>query len=95
MSYKKAAHIPPRELLEQVQEYVDGEYLYIPRVTENKKDWGSATATRQELRERNRRIYDAWLAGASVQELAESHFLSPKSIQRIITQMKKMHKNQG
>ena len=29
MSYKKAAHILPRELLEQVQEYVDGEYLYI------------------------------------------------------------------
>lgn len=90
MSYKKAAHILPRELLEQVQEYVDGEYLYIPRVAENKKDWGSATATRQELQARNQEIYAAYLAGASAEQLAETFFLSPKSIQRILSQMKKI-----
>ena len=89
MSYKKATHVLPPKLLEQVQEYVDGEYLYIPRITENKKDWGAATTTRQELRDRNRCIYNAWLAGASIQQLAEEFFLSTKSIQRIITQMKK------
>lgn len=89
MSYKKATQVLPQELLEQVQEYVDGEYLYIPRITENKKDWGSETSTRKELQARNRRIYEAYLNGASVANLAQEHFLSPKSIQRILSQMKK------
>lgn len=89
MSYKKATQVLPQELLEQVQEYVDGEYLYIPRITENKKDWGSETSTRKELQARNRRIYEAYLNGVSVADLAQEHFLSPKSIQRILSQMKK------
>lgn len=54
MSYRKATHILPQELLEQIQEYVDGEFLYIPRIS--KKNWGTATPVRQELRERNTRI---------------------------------------
>ncbi|MGE7690975.1 CD3324 family protein [Lysinibacillus sp. NPDC097214] len=53
MSYKKAKHILPAELLELIQEYVDGEYIYIPRRAEHKKDWGSNTATRKELDVRN------------------------------------------
>ena len=31
MGYKKAAHVLPQHLLRAIQEYVDGEYLYIPR----------------------------------------------------------------
>ena len=89
MSYKKATQILPRELLEQVQEYVDGEYLYIPRITEKKKGWGSGTTTRQELLERNLRIYEAYQNGVSPAQLAKEHFLSPKSIRRILSQMKK------
>lgn len=89
MSYKKATQVLPRELLEQVQEYVDGEYLYIPRLTEKKKDWGSGTTTRRELQERNRRIFEAYRRGAAIADLAEEYYLSPKSIQRILSQMKK------
>ena len=33
MSYQKADRILPRELLEQVQEYVDGALIYIPKTT--------------------------------------------------------------
>lgn len=40
MSYKKAIHILPEELLELIQEYVDGECIYIPRKSNNKKEWG-------------------------------------------------------
>lgn len=38
MSYKKAIHILPEELLELIQEYVDGECIYIPRKSNNKKN---------------------------------------------------------
>ena len=37
MSYKKATQILPQELLSQVQEYIDGEFLYIPRLSAHKK----------------------------------------------------------
>ena len=34
MSYKKADKILPKELLELIQQYVEGESIYIPRRTE-------------------------------------------------------------
>ena len=37
MGYKKATHILPHDLLLKVQEYIDGEFLYIPRISDNKK----------------------------------------------------------
>lgn len=40
MGYKKATHVLPHDLLLKVQEYIDGEFLYIPRISDNKKSWG-------------------------------------------------------
>ncbi|MTK12838.1 MAG: hypothetical protein F8N39_12360 [Clostridiaceae bacterium] len=88
MSYKKAIYILPDDLLEQVQKYVDGEFIYIPRKSCNKKDWGTRTSTRQELQKRNIEIYEDYLAGYSSQDLSEKYFLSLKSIQRIIRKQK-------
>lgn len=91
MSYKKAAHVLPEELLRKVQEYVDGEFIYILRASDNKKGWGETTTTRQELHERNEQIYAEYLAGQRMEALADKYFLSLKSIQRIIRQLKKEH----
>lgn len=91
MGYKKATQVLPQELLLKVQEYIDGEFLYIPRVADNKKNWGTTTSTRQELRIRNERIYAEYLAGQRMESLADQYFLSLKSIQRIIGQLKKEH----
>lgn len=88
MSYKKAAHVLPQELLLKVQEYIDGEFLYIPRAADNKKSWGDTTSTRQDLQDRNRQIYADYLAGTNMETLAEKYYLSLKSIQRIVGQLK-------
>ncbi|BDF35356.1 hypothetical protein CE91St62_34190 [Lachnospiraceae bacterium] len=90
MRYRKADQILPPELLEKVQEYVDGTILYIPKTEEHRKNWGEGTATRDELRIRNARIYSDYLAGESMKNLSSKYFLSLKSIQRIIGQEKKM-----
>ena len=37
MRYQKANEILPEELVELIQKYVDGEYVYIPRKQENKR----------------------------------------------------------
>ncbi len=84
MSYIKAEDILPREVLELVWQYVDGATLYIPRKSENRRNWGDGTAYRTELSERNRRIRDDFAQGMRVSELAEEYHLSPKSISRIL-----------
>lgn len=89
MGYKNATQILPEELLAKVQEYVDGEWIYIPRRSNHKKDWGTDTPIRRELKERNFHIYMDFLAGEDMDSLAEKNYLSVKSIQRIIGQLKK------
>ena len=93
MRYKNATQHLPKELLEQVQQYADGEFLYIPRIKGAKKEWGARTATRRELTARNERIYGEYLAGERADTLSKRYFLSVKSIQRIISIQKRAHAN--
>ena len=88
MGYVKAEDILPKEVLELIWQYVDGELIYIPRKGE-KRCWGSGTGIRESLNSRNENIYMKYLQGMSVHELAESYCLSEKSIQRIIKSLKK------
>ena len=88
MSYKKANEVLPHNLLHAIQQYIDGEYLYIPRKTNNKLAWGTNTETKESLQIRNREILAKRLAGCSVSELAEQYFLSEKTIYKIINASK-------
>ncbi len=88
MSYIVAQQVLPRELLERVQHYIDGEYIYIPRKSSNKREWGSRTAIRSELAQRNQAIFQDYQSGIAATFLAEKYYLSLKSIQRIIRQQK-------
>ena len=90
MSYAKARDIFPDEILEMIQKYVEGEYVYIPKKDENKIAWGELTQSKKELLNRNARIYEDYLTGMSTQSLSESYYLSLKTIQRIILQKKKI-----
>lgn len=89
MSYRSADKVLPNELIEMIQQYVDGDYLYIPRKEAERKKWGENTMIRKELEERNSSIYEEYLRGLSMEELAEKYFLSEKSIQRIVYQKRK------
>lgn len=84
MSYKNAGDILPEKLLAEIQQYIDGVCLYIPKREESKRSWGALTATRKELEARNQRIYEDYERGMLTSELAEKYYLSVKSIQRII-----------
>lgn len=84
MSYIKAEEILPEELIRQIQTYVDGVYIYIPRKPGGRRAWGEGTAYRGELRERNRMIRGDYAAGDTVPGLAAKYYLSEKSIRRIL-----------
>ncbi|WP_144510098.1 CD3324 family protein [Bacillus sp. FJAT-22090] len=89
MSYKKAHNLLPAELIELIQKYVDGEYIYIPRKKDNKQGWGTSTAIRRELDIRNSSIYKDYLSGMDIDTLGRKYYLSSKSIQRIVLKEKR------
>ncbi|MDU1055145.1 CD3324 family protein [Clostridium baratii] len=90
MSYKKAQDVLPEEILKIIQEYIDGEYIYIPRKNENHKSWGEKGGIKDSLKIRNNEIYKKYLNGNSINELSKEYYLSEKSIRRIIGQEKRL-----
>jgi len=89
MGYKNAVFILPDDLIIAIQRHIDGEYLYIPRKEGNKKAWGESSNARQLLYERNALIFAQYRLGTNVGELAEAFCLSPKTIYKILSEMKK------
>lgn len=84
MSYQNLIDLLPKELIEQIQEYIDGKVIYIPKKQESKKHWGENTDTRQFLAYRNCQICLDYKNGISIKQLSEKYFLAEKSIQRIL-----------
>ena len=82
MSYIKAENVLPQELIDAIQQYVDGKMIYIP--CKEKQEWGSLSSAKVFFRERNEKIYEAYKGGMGSCELARSFSLSEKSIQRIL-----------
>ncbi len=90
MGYKNAVCILPDNLIMAIQQHIDGEYLYIPRKEENKKGWGELSNSRRLLDERNAVILSEYQNGTSVQQLADEFYLSPKTVYKILSEMKKL-----
>jgi Mor family transcriptional regulator len=84
MSYKRAEIVLPQELLFLLQEYAEGQYIYIPKRESNHKGWGENTNTKHLVKQRDIEIYHKYQDGITTAGLAEEYYLSVKSIQRIV-----------
>ncbi|SET84334.1 CD3324 family protein [Lacrimispora sphenoides] len=89
MSYIKAADVLPKEIIDLIQDYIDGEYIYVPRKEINRKAWGENTSSKEMILFRNMEIYEKYTKGISIAHLSETYYLSPKSIQKIIARLKR------
>lgn len=89
MKYINGKDIFPAELLDLIQEYAQGKYVYISKRDENKEKWGTRTSYQKELKMRNRHIYTKYLTGLSAEQLAIKYCLSIKSIKRILFEKRK------
>jgi len=78
MGYLNGKNVFPPELLEQIQRYVQGTCVYIPRC-------GEKTERKGRFQERNREICRKYAGGQSVRLLAEEYFLSPQAIYKILS----------
>ena len=88
MGYKKSRTILPTELIEKIQEYVDGETVYIPRKSSKRRKWGECTGNQASLEGRTAEIFEKYKSGTSVKELSEEYYISTQGIYKILSKFK-------
>lgn len=84
MSYIKAHSVLPQELIDAIQAYIEGEYIYIPRKSDSKRSWGQCNGARGDFEERNLEIYKLYKDGYTYFQLSQKFFLAEKTIRKII-----------
>ena len=89
MKYKNANSILPAELIESIQKYVQGEYIYIP--IKEKQEPSIPSEYSYELQKRNAHIYTNSLQGINNKQLSETYHLSESSIRRILINQRKRY----
>ncbi len=83
MKYINAADVLPKELLDEILNYVDGELLYIP-ISGNKQKWGENSGSREYYKKRNTEIINLYNKGVSIIDIAEKYCLSYDSVRKIV-----------
>ena len=53
MSYIKADEVLPQHIIKIIQQYIDGENIYIPKKKGSRRGWGEKTGARTDLLRRN------------------------------------------
>ncbi len=84
MKYENAHNLLPKDIVELLQQYADGKYIYIPRKSENKKSWGENSGYKDEIKKRNIEIFNKHLKGIPIKVLAKQYYLTENSIRRIL-----------
>ena len=84
MKYVKAQTVFPHSLLAEIQKYVQGEMIYIPKLPDNYDAWGANTDSKSVVALRNDDIVQAFKAGATISELTQVFYLSEETIKKIV-----------
>ena len=84
MQYRNGKDVLPPDLLKEIQKYLCGELLYIPRKNESRAAWGQKSGLRDKVFFRNTRIIESYRTGKSVDDLTDEYCLSEASIRKII-----------
>ena len=84
MPYLNADGVLPPELLSEIQKYVQGALVYVPRQGTERLGWGHKNGTRAELDKRNTAIRAAKAGGRTIDDLADEYCLSADGIRKIL-----------
>lgn len=80
--YENARDILPPELVKEIQKYVEGIQIYIPRTSRDA--WGSQNGTKEEIQKRNSEISRRYRSGVGIEQLSEDFCLSEERVRMII-----------
>ena len=89
MKYVNANKVLPEKLIMEIQKYVQGETIYIPKPVTEYRKWGALSGGRQLLDRRNVAIKKSFISGCSIQQLADEYYLSTETIKKIVYSHKK------
>lgn len=81
----------PPHLLKELQKYIQGELIYIPKQISQRAGWGEANGSRIALAKRNEEIYRLYREGQSFEELEQTYNLSMDSIRKIVYKTREMN----
>ncbi|HOX92458.1 MAG TPA: CD3324 family protein [Spirochaetales bacterium] len=84
MAYIRGEEKLPPELLREIQKYIQGSLVYIPRPENERLGWGRKNGTRSMLDQRDNTIRCAKANGQSIEQLADEHGLSSDAIRKIL-----------
>lgn len=84
MKYVNAHKVLPEKLIMEIQKYIHGGAIYIPRPETEYKKWGTSSGSRKWLDRRNATIRDSFSNGRSIPQLAEEYHLSTETIKKIV-----------
>jgi len=90
MKYVNANTLLPAVLVEELQGYIQGGYIYVPVRQDQPKHWGELSGYREELEKRNREIIRSFKAGDSMEYLAEKYYLSVYAIRNLVVTYNKI-----
>lgn len=76
----------PDALVKELQNYVQGGYIYVLIEQEQQKRWGEVSGYRQEFEQRNEQIKREYQTGVSMKCLSEKYGLSFYAVRKIIYQ---------
>lgn len=88
MSYKNGKDVLPPGLLRELQKYIDGELIYVPKKEKRRAGWGELNGTRRLIEKRNQDIYREYMNGKPILELIRTYHLSEDSIRKIILKIR-------
>ena len=86
MKYVNANTVLPSALVEELQKYIQAEYLYVPAKNEQRRAWGELSGYKEEICKRDERIVSEFRDGETIASLAERYHLSVYAIRKIIYQ---------
>jgi Mor family transcriptional regulator len=89
LKYINANKVLPEKLIVEIQKYVQGGTIYIPKQETEYQKWGTSSGGRRLLDHRNAAITASFISGSSIQQLAEEYYLSTETIKKIIYSHKK------
>jgi len=84
MSYLKGEDALPPELLAEIQKYIQGTLVYIPRRDRERFGWGRRNGTREAIDRRDAAIREAAARGVPVVDIAEDYALSTDAIRKVL-----------
>ncbi|ASB90890.1 CD3324 family protein [Bacillus sonorensis] len=84
MAYLNAAAILPEKLISEIQQYVQGETIYIPKPVSAHQKWGARSGARKLIDDRNALMKKAFKNGRTIDQLADDHHLSVETVKKIV-----------